>query len=248
MKAIIVLIIYFTISFYSFAEIKNGYKKDLSKAEQTLQNLKIIMDDIGDNEDLFTTVKTRYIMVKGEFKLLKKFFSITDEMIYNLQITHPVLFDEIDGIQDQLGNETDVYIRVQPEEHMKKLYWGTTNLQHVEGDPHTYKSRYGPGTVSIHIRHCERNRRMRLLIHELGHVKYQVPNLAVYTRYFEEKYKYSRSNDALGHSRDDPSNQSVIAELKRFDILYRERKHLLKNSSKTSVLLAETRPGMNDSY
>jgi len=72
MKAIIVLIICIAISFYSFAEIKNGYKQEIYKAEQTLKNLKIVMDDVIDNEDLYTPVKTRYILVKGELNFLLK--------------------------------------------------------------------------------------------------------------------------------------------------------------------------------
>ena len=124
MKAIIVLIICITISSYSFAEIKNGYKQDINKAEQTLKNLKIVLDDVIENEDLYTPVKTRYILVKGELNFLLKFFSITEELIHNLQIIHPELFDEINYIQDYHGNETDVYIRVQPEEHMNKTSLG----------------------------------------------------------------------------------------------------------------------------
>ena len=84
MKAIIVLIICIAISSYSFAEIKNGYKKDISKAERTLKNLKIVMEDVSDNTDSFINLKARYVLVKGELNFLQKFFSLTNEMIFSL--------------------------------------------------------------------------------------------------------------------------------------------------------------------
>jgi hypothetical protein len=254
MKAIIVIIICIAISSYAFAEIKNGYKQDVYKAKQTLKNLKIVMDDVIDNEDLFTPVKTRYILVKVELNFLLKFFSITNELINNLQIIHPDLFDEINYVQDHHGNETDVYIRVQPDEHMNKFHWGTTNLRQAEGDPHTYQSYYGPGSVAVNIRLCLKKMSLKLLVHELGHVKYQVPNLASYLNYFKENYKFSTSKTASGHKYGDPSNQSVIAELQRFNNLYRERKHLLKsrkiqkNGSKTEIFLTETKLALIDHY
>ncbi len=95
---------------------------------------------------------------------------------------------------------------------------------------------------------------LKLLVHELGHVKYQVPNLASYMNYFKENYKFLTSKTASGHKYDDPSHQSVIAELHRFDNLYRERKHLVKsrnikiNSSKTEISLAETKLARIDHY
>jgi hypothetical protein len=53
-------------------------------------------------------------------------------------------------------------------------------------------------------------------VHELAHVKYQVPNLASYVNYFQEHYQGVQKNGVFGHLNDDPSNQSVISELNAF--------------------------------
>ena len=56
-----------------------------------------------------------------------------------------------------------------------------------------------------------------VLSHELGHVKYQVPNLASYLEYYKEHYSPNVDQyDILGHKPDDPSGKSAIQFERRF--------------------------------
>lgn len=217
-------------SICSFAEIKNGFEKDLKKAQQAKTNLKILIDKAKNNDAALARLSTSYTLVKIREGELMKNFLITEDLIHTLLVIHPGFYNEINGIKDYHGNNTDVYIRVLPEDQMKAIHLGTTNLNHTEDDVNTYQSNYGPGSVSVIVRQCGRYQLLRLLVHELGHVKYQVPNLASYMNYFKVKYQYTKQNDAFGHKSDDPSNKSVNDELERFMMVYSERKHLLKKS------------------
>lgn len=237
MKTVSVIIFYCMISICSFAEIKNGFEKDLKKAHQAIANLKILMDEAKDDDTTLARLNTSYNSIKIRLDDLMKNFMATEDLIHALLVIHPSLYNEINRIKDYSGNNTDVYIRVLPEDQMKVSHFGTTNLTHAEDDVHTYQSIYGPGSVSVIVRQAAKYQLLRLLVHELGHVKYQVPNLASYMNYFNAKYEYTKQDDAFGHKPDDPSNKSVNDELGRFMMVYGERKHLLKKIKRQKDIL-----------
>jgi hypothetical protein len=55
-----------------------------------------------------------------------------------------------------------------------------------------------------------------VLSHELGHVKYQVPNLATYLDYHRKHYDHDVHQDCVGHNPDDPSGKNALEYEKRF--------------------------------
>ena len=74
---------------------------------------------------------------------------------------------------------------------------------------------YGINTVSISV--AIEKKSLRLLAHELGHVKYLVPNISAYLKYF---ISYSRSvrpaSNHFGHHPGDPSGLTAQAYETKF--------------------------------
>jgi len=239
MKTIALTIMCSMLSMYTLGNIKNGFEKDVIKAEKAKSALKSLIDASTESDASLGMLCLQYTLVKIKSTDLRKLFQHTEALINDLRTVHPDLFNEINSIKDYHGNRTDVYVRVLPEDQMNVLHWGTTNLEQTNGDVHTYQSRYGSQAVSVVIRLCGRMKSLHLLVHELGHVKYQVPNLASYVEYFREAYKYTRENQAFGHKDEDPSNLSSIYELERFNMVFRARKHLLISSKKQKQRLSK---------
>jgi hypothetical protein len=103
----------------------------------------------------------------------------------------------------------------------KTIVLGSTNLKSIDGDHDVYSSKYGPYTVSVNVVDgpgigIQRSNPLCLLVHEFGHVKYQVPNLASYSQYFHQKYSPEKlTEEPRGHEPGDPSGifaKTALAE------------------------------------
>lgn len=56
-----------------------------------------------------------------------------------------------------------------------------------------------------------------VLSHEVGHVKYQVPNLASYVQFHGKNYPAATTEfDIIGHRGDDPSGMAAVEYQKRY--------------------------------
>ena len=99
---------------------------------------------------------------------------------------HRDLYNEIDTIKDIKGRAVNVFVKFIPTDATEVKAWGTTYMRQVENDQDGYLSEYGELTVSVKIWIV--NNALLVLAHELGHVKYQVPNLANYFEYYRKNY------------------------------------------------------------
>lgn len=227
------------IPLHSSAEIINGYLNDLMLARKTINNLQCLMRDDQMSTAQKYNLESLYSSVQERYEEIIYCYTKTGKMINALRQIHPELYHEIDEIRDHHGRVTDVYVRVMSPKCMQKNVLGTTNLNQVPGDPHTYRSEFGHGTVSVKVRDCTRYATLKLLVHELAHVKYQVPNLARYSSYYQKIYTHGRYKNGYGHASGDPSGATVHTELKRYFALYGERKHVFRNKdSNDEKLLA----------
>ena len=150
----------------------------------------------------------------------------------------PALYYEINTLKDSEGNETDVYVKVVDDLGSGLL--GATNVSHNVDNPNVYSSEYGDHTVSVRIANENPRKNLLILVHELGHVRYQVPYLATYTVFYEKVYQ---NTNIIGHRYDDPSHQSVKETLKAFNEVWREynreTKEMVRHTSRK--MLASTR-------
>ncbi len=226
MKIFALIILNIIVSYCSFAEIINGYEHNLKKAEQSLLNLSNLLDNVSNanSDEQYYRIKSHYQKAKQILKYVHTYHSKTADLINTLWTMHPSFGDQINGIRNHHGLVTDIYISVNPKERMNRNQFGTTNIDQAKDDPHTYQSSFGPNTVSVQIRDCSDWQMIQLLIHELAHVKYQVPNLSTYMDYFHNAYQHFRSTDSFGHKKDDPSNLSVQKEMKLYQESMKRRR------------------------
>lgn len=137
------------------------------------------------------------------------------------------MFAQIDTIEDRKGRRVDVYVRFIPRNRSLNGTIATTNLSQMEDDAHASVSEYGPHTVSIQIAVVKHS--LAILAHELGHVSYQVPNLASYIQFFRRTYsdRYIQA-EYLGHKPNDPSGQKAVV----FEKQFRKEAQVFYNSTK----------------
>lgn len=201
---------------HSYAEIRNGYDNLLKAAQIKMDNLHAIANEDLNNEQRKRLKK----WLKAVHKIAKKLRenqTITQALIEKFRTIDPDLYHDINTIHNAEGNETDVYIKVV--EYLGPGLEGATNVAHSTDNPHVYTSEYGDHSVSVKIADMNPIRTLRTLVHELGHVRYQVPHLAEYTIYYKQAYQDSHR---IGHHDKDPSHQSVKATMQAFIDSWRE--------------------------
>jgi hypothetical protein len=92
-------------------------------------------------------------------------------------------------------------------------------VDHSAENPNVYSSEYGDYTVSVKILYRFMKEALITLVHELGHVRYQVPHLATYTAFYKKAYE---DTNLIGHLPNDPSHQAVKETLKTFKASWAE--------------------------
>lgn len=181
-------------------EIKNGYALEIQDARQSLTGLNDLAAKSLSNAER-RKIESKILVVKN-FIL---YYKLTKNLLDQFRTIAPELYNEIDSIKDKRGRPTDIFIKFIPMSDSYFKHPGTTSLDYKEGDNDACYSQYGDRTVSITI--WIMDNALTILSHELGHVKYQVPNLENYTRYYKETYGTSNNQAYLGHNPSDPSGK-----------------------------------------
>jgi hypothetical protein len=200
----------------SFAEIKNGYAAGISSAYMSLKVFKsMLQDDHG-----LTPAKRKAIETKlKEMVKYITYYELTENLLGQLKVISPDLFYEIDTISDRQGRRTDVYVKFISEDEAPVQAWGLTGISQVAGDEDAYLSEYGERTVSIKVWVVDKA--LLVLSHELGHVRYVVPNISSYVNYHVSNYRPgSTVPNHVGHNPNDLSGKSAAAFEKRFKESY----------------------------
>ena len=247
MKRLFILtltIVCFGIYQESDAEIRNGYDVEVKKAAKWIHNLKEIAKK-AVSPDQHDKLEKWLKAAHATADKVRKNHAKTQELIEKLKIITPRLYHEINTIKDREGNDTHVYIKVV--DRLEGRLLGATNVSHSVGNPNIYSSEYGDYTVSVKVtsrfprfsRHS-----LKILVHELGHVRYQVPHLTDYTAFYKNFYQnryFEGFNN--GHHPKDLSHQSVIETLNAFKKSWRENKREMKwiAQSNSLKMMASTR-------
>lgn len=94
-----------------------------------------------------------------------------------------------------------------------------TNVEQDKTDKDAYSSEYGFNTVSVKVANVKRS--SILLAHEFGHIRYLVPNLAMYVETYINYYKKKMvDSNAMGHQPDDPSGRMARTYEGKFAVAY----------------------------
>ena len=236
-----------------FGEIKNGYEKNISG---TKESLAILRARLLDDESMTPWARRKIQSTIATLIDHVAYYDLTEGLLIQFKTIAPELYAQIDTIADRLGRPVDVYIKFVPVDATSVKAWGLTYMGQSSDDKDAYQSEYGKFTVSVKVWIVRRA--LLVLAHELGHVKYQVPNLASYFEFHKTHYTNMPARTSMGHDIDDPSGKWATQFGKTFqkkyidflkismekvqnplDVLVR----LKKNWSKNALLLYKmTRP------
>ena len=191
-------------------KIKNGYEPRLQECKESLQRLHLLL-----KEDLPWVQRRNVESTVADLLDYIAYWEITEELLSQLRTFSHELYDEIDNIKDNRGRSTDVYVSLIPKRQATLDLEGAAYFKQAPIDEDANMSEYGEYTVSVKI--WVVSNAVRLLYHELGHVKYVVPNLATYTSFYERQYR-SRNvhTEYYGHSFGDQSGIVAMAYEKRY--------------------------------
>jgi hypothetical protein len=197
---------------FSFGEIKNGYAKGITAARESLKGLHALLK----HEKEITSSQKKMIETKiKEVVNYIAYYELTENLLKQFRLIASDLYNEIDTIKDRQGRSTDVYIKFIPREQTRVQAWGITNIARVVGDSDAYYSEYGERSVSVKV--WVVSKALEVLSHELGHVKYQVPNLASYLEYHKMNYRPGiTEQNNIGHDPNDTSGKNATAFAKRY--------------------------------
>jgi hypothetical protein len=198
------------------ARIKNGYGVDIGGAHESLRKIKLLME--GDLPML------QRASMKNKIADLINFITyheLTEKLLEQFRMISPDLFQEIDTLTDKKRRAIDVYVKFVTEKEMTAGVVGTTNLGQDKNDPDAYESEFGMHAVSVRVVIGKTS--LSLLAHELGHVRYQVPNLAVYLPFYSKFYLANNyTAKSIGHNDNDLSGQQARNFSNRFRTDYLE--------------------------
>ena len=195
----------------AFGEIKNGYEDEIVAMKASLKKL---IEIINEQNDLTISQRKKIRSTISFIENDISYYELTNCLIQQFKIIAPELYAEIDSIKDKKRRPINVYIKFIPQDETKVKAWGTTYIEQQKTDKDGYLSDYGVNSVSIKIWIV--SNALLVLAHELGHVKYQVPNLASYVEYYKSHYPTAKILDYIGHEPGDPSGTSAVIFEKRF--------------------------------
>jgi len=185
-----------------FGEIKNGYEKNISG---TKQSLTILRASLLDEENMPPAQRRKIQSTIATLVDHVAYYDLTEGLLSQFKTIVPELYAQIDTIRDRLGRPVDVYIKFIPADATSIKAWGLTFMDQSSDDKDAYQSEYGKFTVSVKVWIVRRS--LLVLAHELGHVKYQVPNLASYLEFHKNHYTNMPARTSMGHDIDDPSGK-----------------------------------------
>ena len=201
-----------------FGKIKNGYETELHNVIATLQRLNMRLS--GDK----TLSLMQKQMIRSEIKNVTEIIShyeLTRQLIDQFRTISPVIYNEMDSIKDRKKRATDIFIKLIPSNQARVQLTAASFFRQSPKDSDASYSEYGENSVSVNV--CIGHNALLLLSHELGHIRYVVPNLATYVSFYKKSYKKELQDFSyVGHSQLDESGKTSLSFEQRFraDLAY----------------------------
>jgi hypothetical protein len=125
------------------------------------------------------------------------------------------MYNELDTITDKQKRPTNIFVKLIPRDQPMVPLRAATIFIQSSTDADASISEYGEHSVSVNL--SIDGSALLLLSHELGHIRYVVPNLAEYVAFYNRWYKREISDFSyFGHNRFDESGRSAVAFEQRF--------------------------------
>ena len=198
-----------------FGEIKNGYEKNIAG---TKESLTILRASLLEDENIIPAHRRKIQSTIATLVDHIAYYDLTEGLLVQFKTIAPELYAQVDSIRDRLGRPVDVYIKFVPADGTNVKAWGLTYMDQASDDKDAYQSEYGRFTVSVKVWIV--HKALLVLAHELGHVKYQVPNLASYFEFYRNHYYNIPAENSKGHEGDDPSGKCATQFGKTFQKKY----------------------------
>lgn len=193
-------------------KIRNGYESKLAAAMNSLRQLHALL--LAD-PDMPSLKKQK---VRSEIYAVVAFIScyqLTEKLLTQLRMISPEIYSALDTIPDKRGRPTDIYVRLVPPEMSHSPLEGLSISSQATCDEDANHSEYGDYSVSIKVWILDKS--LLLLCHELGHVRYVIPNLAEYCRFYARTYSNQRIGlSYIGHDARDKSGKSADAFVRQY--------------------------------
>lgn len=204
---------------YASAEIKNGYGYGITIVNMK-DSLSYFADVLSMKKDLPASQRRNIKCSMSRLMQAIAYYETTEKLLLQFNSISPDLYYEISALTNARGVPVDVYVKLVPQDGTRLQSWGTTYLARTPHDRDATSSEYGENTVSVKVWLV--SDALRVLAHELGHVKYMVPNLSEYMVYYSEHY-VGRINQfsVVGHDVTDLSGRSASAYVELFQQDYK---------------------------
>jgi hypothetical protein len=192
------------------AKIKNGYMNEYETNRSSLQKVKLLL---ANDKSASSGERLKMKLAIENLTNAITCYALTEELLSQFRIISPGLYDQIDSLKDK--RQTDVYVRIVTRAKAKVQLKAATFFKFGVGDEDACYSPFGANSVSIEI--LVDNNALFLLSHELGHVRYVVPNVSSYATFYARQYGKSKGDlSFIGHSRYDESGKYANAFQKQF--------------------------------
>jgi hypothetical protein len=199
-------------SSYLLGKIRNGYEYELQSHKLSLQKINLLL---ADDQGISFAQRMKMKSNIDELNIHIAGYELTQALLVQFRIISPELYQEIDSLRDKRGRPTDVYVRVVTRDQAKAPLRAASFFNYFSSDEDACYSRYGQNTISIDIRLDDNA--LFLLSHELGHVRYIIPNVATYSKFYEKQYGKTKVDlSYIGHSHHDESGKYANAFEKKF--------------------------------
>jgi hypothetical protein len=227
-------------------EIKNGYNKNIHQVINELhfltelKNGRIINLNGAKEWDQLNT--SQRIIIKTKIRDLKKtikYYLVTEYLISEFNKICPEMIEEVSNIKNFDNCVTDIYLKVVPIDNDIRSVSGATYISRDLKKPHICISEYGMNTVSVKI--CAHKNGLKVLAHELGHVKFIVPRLDQYIEYCRIRYHQKNIEVVvIDHQASDMGSNCVFEFERRYRKAYRAySKQNGKNTYNPKVVLRD---------
>ena len=207
------------ISTYASAEIKNGYGYGVPIVTMK-DSLNYFADILSMKKSLTASQRRNIKCSMSSLMQAIAYYETTEKLLRQFNAISPELYYKISTLTDRRGIPVDVYVKFVPQDGTRLQSWGTTYITQTLSDRDATSSEYGENSVSIKIWLV--SDALSVLAHELGHVKYMVPNFSTYMVYYREHYAGEMKQfSVVGHDATDLSGRSASVYVELFQQDYK---------------------------
>lgn len=197
-----------------FGEIKNGY----GSIRATTESLKILRAMLVEDANISTAKRRKIEETIGSFEDYISYYELTQGLLGQFRAIAPDLYAQVDTITDRLGRHVNVHVQFVRAASTEIQAEGSTYVNQIYNDIDACQSEHGAFTVSVKVWIVPRA--LEVLAHELGHIRYLVPNFASYLKFFKRHYNDLSELNRAGHHSEDPSGHTATQFAKSFQKIY----------------------------